>query len=105
MADYVYVTCGFDRVEEVHQVEELNCRMTRWRLVQHSPYVDEGARSRASEELQNCIDEIYLLEQDCRMEEAERLSRVTRPLLEKRYQAVGVCCLQLLLEVSRLKLR
>eukprot|EP00960_Hanusia_phi_P043033 755833-Hanusia_phi.AAC.2 len=51
MGDYLYLICGFDRVEEVHevrvepsggeaetssQVEELNCRMTRWRQVGHS---------------------------------------------------------------------
>jgi len=85
MGSFVFVIAGHNRTSEVTEVEEWSHSTQRWRRIQHfRVHAMEEEIRQAESEIQTCTDDIYLLEQDVRLEEADKLRKLSLPLLQNR---------------------
>ena len=91
MGSFFYVIAGSNRTNEVDEVEEWSHVSSKWRRIErYKVQADAEEFKVAKDKIDQCTDEIYLLEQDCRMDEASRLRKTVLPLLETRYKQAGV---------------
>jgi hypothetical protein len=91
MGSFFYVIAGSNRTNEVEEVEEWSHASSKWRRIQRYKVQADAEEFRlAKDKIDNCVDQIYLLEQDVQWEEAARLRKTVLPLLETRYHQAGV---------------
>ena len=91
MSSFFYVIAGSNRTNEVDEVEEWSHVSSKWRRIQHfKVQADAEEFMVAKEAIDNCTDQIFLLERDYQIEEAAKLRKTVLPLLETRYQQAGV---------------
>ncbi|KAJ1480761.1 hypothetical protein T484DRAFT_1955991 [Baffinella frigidus] len=84
MGAFVYVLCGFNRTNEVHDVEEWSHATRRWRTSNFKLHVDQQSIEDQRTAIQDAEDKVYLLEFDYNMAEAERIRKTMLPLLRTR---------------------